>query len=243
MNVIDIVILSIFGICLVSGMYKGFIASGLTVLGFIVAWFAAKATYGALSEAILSNSSLMGVLSTYLEAADFFPSAQIASATVTEALASSTTIWNNALAAIQERLPFLAEAFASNVNTQAFASLGITTLADYLDQTIWTAAFQLLSFILLFFISYAVVTLLINLLSRVLRFPALRGFDAIAGGLFGFALFEDGDVRQGDIALDHAVVQLIAGAVRKIAEQVEQVADAAPDHSAASPGLVFDGSC
>ena len=185
MNVIDIVILAIFGICLVSGMYKGFIASGLTVLGFIVAWFAAKATYGALSEAILSNSSLMGVLSTYLEAADFFPSAQIASATVTEALASSTTIWNNALAAIQERLPFLAEAFASNVNTQAFASLGITTLADYLDQTIWTAAFQLLSFILLFFISYAVVTLLINLLSRVLRFPAMRGFDAIAGGLFG----------------------------------------------------------
>ena len=50
MNVIDIVILAIFGICLVSGMYKGFIASGLTVLGFIVAWFAAKATYGALSE-------------------------------------------------------------------------------------------------------------------------------------------------------------------------------------------------
>ena len=169
MNVIDIVILAIFGICLVSGMYKGFIASGLTVLGFIVAWFAAKATYGALSEAILSNSSLMGVLSTYLEAADFFPSAQIASATVTEALASSTTIWNNALAAIQERLPFLAEAFASNVNTQAFASLGISTLADYLDQTIWTAAFQLLSFILLFFISYAVVTLLINILSRVQR--------------------------------------------------------------------------
>ena len=42
MNVIDIVILAIFGICLVSGMYKGFIASGLTVLGFIVAWFAAK---------------------------------------------------------------------------------------------------------------------------------------------------------------------------------------------------------
>ena len=127
MNVIDIVILAIFGICLVSGMYKGFIASGLTVLGFIVAWFAAKATYGALSEAILSNSSLMGVLSTYLEAADFFPSAQIASATVTEALASSTTIWNNALAAIQERLPFLAEAFASNA--VSYTHLTLPTIA------------------------------------------------------------------------------------------------------------------
>lgn len=185
MNVIDVLILAIFGICLISGLYKGFIASGLTVVGFIVAWFVAKATYGALSEAILSNSSLMGVLSTYLEAGDFFPNAQIASATVTEALASSTTIWNSALAAIQDRLPFIAEVFAGNVNTQAFASLGITTLADYLDQTIWTAAFQLISFILLFFISYAVVTLLVNLLSRVLRFPVLRGFDAIVGGLFG----------------------------------------------------------
>ena len=173
MNVIDIVILAIFGICLVSGMYKGFIASGLTVLGFIVAWFAAKATYGALSEAILSNSSLMGVLSTYLEAADFFPSAQIASATVTEALASSTTIWNNALAAIQERLPFLAEAFASNVNTQAFASLGITTLADYLDQTIWTAAFQLLSFILLFFINWRLALVMV-LIAPIVAVIALK---------------------------------------------------------------------
>lgn len=185
MNVVDIVILAIFGICLVSGMYKGFIASGLTVLGFIVAWFAARATYGALSEAILSNSSLMGVLSGYLEAADFFPSAQIAAATVTEALASSTSIWNNALAAVQERLPFLAEAFSQNVQSQAFASLGISSLADYLDQTIWTAVFQLLSFLLVFFASYAVVTLVVNLLSRVLRFPVLRGFDALIGGVFG----------------------------------------------------------
>ena len=185
MNIIDIVILVVFGVCLISGMYKGFISSGMVILGFIAAWFGAQATYTMLSEAILSNSSLMNVLSNYLEAGDFLGNAQLAGATVTEALAASNTILSNAVAAVSEKLPFLADAFAQNVQLQAFESIGISTLAQYLDQTIWVAVFQLVSFIVMFFVFYALSVLVINLLSRVFRFPVLRGLDSLAGGVFG----------------------------------------------------------
>jgi len=185
MNIIDIVILAIFAVCLISGMYKGFISSGMVILGFIASWFGARATYTILTDAILSNTSLMNVLSNYLEAGDFLGSAQLAGATVTEALAASTTVLANAVAAVSEKLPFLADAFAQNVQLQAFQSIGLTTLAQYLDQTIWVAVFQLISFIVMFFVFYALCTLLVNLISRVFRFPVLRGVDSIAGGLFG----------------------------------------------------------
>jgi len=185
MNIIDIVIIAIFAVCLISGMHKGFIASGLVVLGFIAAWFGAGATYGMLSEAILANDSLMNVLSNYLEAGDFLGSAQVAGASVEQALMNGSNVLNSAMMALNEKLPFLTEAFASNVQTQAFASLGITTLAQYLDQTIWVAVFQLVSFIIMFFVFYVLATLVVNLLNRVFRFPALRGMDTLLGGVFG----------------------------------------------------------
>ena len=59
------------------------------------------------------------------------------------------------------------------MNTQAFASLGITTLADYLDQTIWTAAFQLLSFILLFFINWRLALVMV-LIAPIVAVIALK---------------------------------------------------------------------
>ncbi|MEG1814015.1 MAG: CvpA family protein, partial [Clostridia bacterium] len=65
-NIVDVVILVVLGISLISGMYKGFLSSGLTTVGFVAAFFGAQTLYPQLSAAVQSNASLMNVLTYYL---------------------------------------------------------------------------------------------------------------------------------------------------------------------------------
>ncbi|MBQ4085742.1 MAG: CvpA family protein, partial [Clostridia bacterium] len=56
MNIFDIIILAILGVSVISGMYKGFLASGLAIIGFVAAWIGAMRFYPQLSAAIQSNA-------------------------------------------------------------------------------------------------------------------------------------------------------------------------------------------
>lgn len=183
MNVMDIAILAILAVSVIAGMYRGFLASGLHTAGFIGAWFAAKMTYAKLATAVLSNRALMGVLSNYLEPESFFSSPAVASMSVADAITSGQleTIANSVAA----KMPFIRDAFVQNVQSFAFTNLNISTLRDYLDQTVWTGLFNVISFLLIFALSYAVISLVINLFNHVFNFPALRFFDRILGGAFG----------------------------------------------------------
>ena len=86
---------------------------------------------------------------------------------------------------MSSKIPVISRAFEANIRNQAFAKLNITTLADYLDQTIWQAVFNVLAFLLAFIVIYAVVSLIVNLLDHVFRFPVLRMFDWLLGGVCG----------------------------------------------------------
>ena len=66
-----------------------------------------------------------------------------------------------------------------------FQRLGINTLADYLDQTIWQGVFNVAAFVLCFVALYVLVSLVVNLLDHVVSFPLVRGFDWLLGGIFG----------------------------------------------------------
>ena len=88
LNVMDILILAILALSLIAGMYRGFLASGLYTAGFVGAWFVAKATYMKLATEVLANRALMGVLSNYLEAENFFPSTAAANMSVADAVNS-----------------------------------------------------------------------------------------------------------------------------------------------------------
>lgn len=183
MNVLDIAILAILAVSVIAGMYRGFLASGLHTAGFIGAWFAAKMTYTELATAVLSNRALMGVLSNYLEPESFFSSPAVANMSVADAITSGQleTIANT----VAEKMPFIRDAFVQNVQSFAFTNLNISTLRDYLDQTVWTGLFNVISFLLIFALAYAVIALVVNLFNHVFNFPALRFFDRILGGAFG----------------------------------------------------------
>ena len=185
MNIVDIIILVILAFSLLAGMYKGFIASLLHTFGFIGSWFGARMVYEKIANLALSNTTLMAVLNQYLEPEGFFASATQANTTVAEVVSGGEAAIQAAVSTVSEKISVIAGAFEANIRNQAFAKLNITTLADYLDQTIWQSVFNVLAFIVSFVVIFAVVMLLVNLLDRVVRFPVLRMCDWLLGGVFG----------------------------------------------------------
>ncbi len=185
MNLLDIVILAILAFYLISGMYRGSITSFLGTAGFIAAWFGAIKFYPQVAHMALSNQTLMAVLNQYLEPASFFSSHQIAMTSVAEVISGGETAIQAAIAAVSKQLSVISRAFEANVRSQVFQNLGITTLADYLDQTIWQAIFNVVAFLLCFIVLYVLSMLIVNLLDHVISFPLIRGFDWLVGGLLG----------------------------------------------------------
>ena len=185
MNIVDIILLVILAFSLLAGMYKGFIASLLHTFGFIGSWFGARMVYEKIANLALSNTTLMAVLNQYLEPEGFFASATQANTTVAEVVSGGEAAIQAAVGTVSEKISIIAGAFEANIRNQAFAKLNITTLADYLDQTIWQAVFNVVAFILAFIVIFAVVSLVVNLLDHVIRFPVLRMFDWLLGGICG----------------------------------------------------------
>ena len=185
MNLLDIVILAILAFYLISGMYRGSITSFLGTAGFIAAWFGAIKFYPQVAHMALSNQTLMAVLNQYLEPESFFTSHQIATTSVAEVISGGETAIQSAIAAVSKQLSVISRAFEANVRSQVFQNLGITTLADYLDQTIWQAIFNVAAFLLCFIAMYVLTMLIVNLLDHVISFPLIRSFDWLVGGLLG----------------------------------------------------------
>lgn len=181
MNIFDIVILAILAVSIISGMVKGFLASGLAIAGFLVAWIGAMQLYPLLSHAVQSNTGLMSMLNYYLDPASLFPKASIGDMLVTNISKSQL----GQLIAQMQLPEVIVNAFRDNVLSRAFSSLRLDTLAEYLGQTICGGAINVLSFLLMFIVSYVVMLLVVNLLNHVFRFPQLKHMDSLLGGLFG----------------------------------------------------------
>ena len=187
LNLLDIVIIVILAFYLISGMYRGFITSLLGTVGFVGAWFGAQQLYPRVAKLALSNQTLMAVLNQYLEPESFFANHTQAVSTVSEVIAGGEAAIQNAVAAVSGKLSVISKAFEANVRAQMFQRRGINTLADYLDQTIWQAVFNVAAFILCFVALYVLACLVVNLLDHVISFPLVRGFDWLLGGIFGLA--------------------------------------------------------
>lgn len=187
MNIIDILLLAILVFGILEGMHKGFLTSLLATGGLLGAWFGAGALYGKVANLALSNTSLMNALSQYLEPASFFGSTAQANLSVAEVVAGGESSIQAAVNSIGNKFAVISSAFESNIRNQAFERLNISTLAEYLDQTIWQSVFRVLAFVLVFIALYIVALLLVDLLDHVIRFPVLRMFDWLVGGVFGLA--------------------------------------------------------
>jgi len=185
LNIVDYIILAVLAYGLLSGMYKGMITSGLSVFGFLGAWFGAKVLSSNIAQMALGNTTLMAVLNQYLEPETFFESSAQAAMSVYDVAAGGEAAITAAADAVSANFGFISDAFMANIRHLSFENIGISTLSDYFNQTLWVAVFNVAAFVAAFIILYFAINLVVNLLDRVISFPILRGFDWLIGGICG----------------------------------------------------------
>lgn len=181
MNIIDIIILVILGVSMIYGVYRGFVHTLLSVACCLLSVLIAFA-FGPRLSAIVSNSKgVSSTLATYTDAVARVGDYDLAAANVSQL---SDSLINQVLESVS--LPqSIQNILRSNLSNQAFAGTGLSTVNDYVSNTVVAVAINILCFLACFALSYVVLSLLLSLIQHVFRLPLLRQLDWLAGGAFG----------------------------------------------------------
>ncbi|MDR0397129.1 MAG: CvpA family protein [Oscillospiraceae bacterium] len=181
MNVVDYAVAAVVLISLLFGLYKGFIRSVMALLGLFVAMIAAYKLSPRLVEWISGNQTLLDTLMYYTDA-----SIRMSDVTIANTLVSGLSQSQIVSIVAQARLPAPFDVLLeNNMINQVFAALPQATVSEYLNQTVISVIIRIVSYVAVFIAAYSIVTLLINLIHYVFRFPVLRQFDMLLGGAFG----------------------------------------------------------
>lgn len=181
MNIIDIVILVILGVSMIYGVYRGFVHTLLSVACCLLSVLIAFAFGPRLSAIVSSSKGVSSTLATYTDAVARVGDYDLAAANVSQL---SDSLVNQVLENVS--LPqSIQNILRSNLSNQAFAGTGLSTVNDYVSNTVVAVAINILCFLACFALSYVVLSLLLSLIQHVFRLPLLRQLDWLAGGAFG----------------------------------------------------------
>jgi len=190
MNLIDLFILIVIAITILEGVYKGFLNTVCRIGAFFLSWITAFIFSPGISKLLQTNESIFTSLLTYVEGAERLGNIDNAKIMIDQIKDTDLhTIINNAN--FPQPFPNLIK---SNIEKHAFASQGVSTLGDYVNQTVACTIVNIFSFLFVFIIASIIFAFVINALDHTMKFPVLRQFDSLLGGGFGlilgcFALF------------------------------------------------------
>lgn len=179
MNLVDWIVISVIGISVLFGLYRGFISSVLNMGCGLISFLSAFAMYPRLAVQIQSDAGLIRTLSHYTDASSRVGDLGLSMTAVSELNPASIESVINRVS-----LPApLDSILRVNLEHQVFgANLQVS---DYVSQTILQASINIICFIICFIALYAVLSILLNLVRAVFRFPVLKMLDGTAGGVFG----------------------------------------------------------
>ena len=181
-NIIDYAILAFFALSVLIGLYRGAVATALNLVAVGVALLVARLCYPLVTEWIAGHDLWMGYLVYFSEGSSHIPTAMMEYARADV----STLTQEQVLQVIQASnfTPPYDGYLLSNIAGQVYAG-SYSTLFDYFDQTVADASLNTISFVLVFFFTYIVSSLLVTLIGRTFSFPLLRTLDSVVGGALG----------------------------------------------------------
>ena len=180
-NIIDIAILVVLGVSVIYGLYRGFMHTVLSVACCLIS-FALAMSFGPQLSAIVSgNEGVSSTLATYTDAVARVGDYDLASTPVEQL---NDSVLSRVLSSVS--LPdSISKILENNLRTRAFSGTGLTTVNDYVSNTVVAVAVNVLCFIAVFAVCYLVLSLLVSLIQHVFRLPLLKQLDWLAGGAFG----------------------------------------------------------
>ncbi len=177
MNIIDIVILGIILLYVLNGLHKGFLPSLLNLGGFFLSWIGAFLFYPLLSGAFV-KSDFFSSFRFYIEGAEKVNNFEMVNVPV-------SSLSKADIASIMDKAKLSSpyhNTILHNLENQAFAKDGLTTVGEYFDMTIYCVILNILAFLLIFFLLRMLFTLLTNAYSYSADLPMLQRFDSLSGG-------------------------------------------------------------
>ena len=182
MNIVDYVIIGVIGVSVLYGLYRGFVASVLSMGGGLVSFLAAFGLYPKLAELIQNNEELQRTLLHYTDASSRIGDLELA---LTNVVNLGREGIQQVLSNVQLPAP-LDSILQVNLENLVYGTQGAAnTVSDYVSQTILQSSINIICFIVCFAGAYLAFSLLANLIRAVFRFPVLKQADALAGGVFG----------------------------------------------------------
>ena len=182
LNIVDYVIIGVVAISVLFGLYRGFVSSVLSMGGGLISFLASFALYPKLAALIQNNQELQRTLLHYTDASSRIGDLELA----------LTNVVNLGREGIQKvltnvSLPAPLDSILQvNLENLVYGTQGaVTTVSDYVSQTILQASINIICFLVCFAGLYIVISLALNLIRAVFRFPVLKQLDSLAGGVFG----------------------------------------------------------
>ena len=181
MNLLDIVFLAVLIAFLLAGWYRGFLFTVISIGAYALSGGLALLFMPLLARAVHNTDSLYNMMLYYTEGAEKISNVELSH---TQISAISSEELNRIIA--ESDLPFpLDKLIKSNIATEAFADMGISTLGDYFNQTIVCAIINILCLLVLFIAIRILLALILNGIDYAAVLPQLRHSDGLIGAGFG----------------------------------------------------------
>jgi len=182
MNIVDYVVLGVIGLSLLFGFYRGFVSSVLNTGGCLISFGLSFMLYPKLAAAIQNNEELVRTLMHYTDASSRIGDLELAITNVGQLTADKIS---EIISKVSLPAPF-DTLLQVNLEQQVYAGAGLSSVADYVSQTILSASINIICFLVCFVALYLVIAIVVNLLRAMFRFPLLKQLDWLAGGVLGF---------------------------------------------------------
>lgn len=182
MNIVDYVVIGVMALSVLFGFYRGFVSSVLNMGGCLISFGLSFLVYPKVADVIRGDTELVRTLLHYTDASSRIGDLETA-------ITNVATLTREGIAELVSSLTLPApfdQLLQLNMETQAFASSGVTTVSDYVSQTILNASINILCFLMCFVVLFIVISLVQGAIKAIFRFPVLKQLDWLAGGVFGF---------------------------------------------------------
>lgn len=181
MNALDIIIGGILAVSVIYGVYHGFLHTVFSIGGALLSGFLAFAFGPRAADWLRALPGVKATLTTYTDAIARVGDFDLAN---TQVRGLTGDVIDTVLRSVSLPEP-LAKLLKDNLSTQAFAQTNANTVNDYVSKTIVSTAVDVLCFLLVFALSYMVISFILGLISHVVDFPILRQLDWLAGAALG----------------------------------------------------------
>lgn len=178
-NLLDVGVLVIIALCVLAGLYRGFLVAVMGIASYFISWLLAFLLIGVLSSAIQANEPLTTAMVYYTEGSEKIGNVELTRMPVSQVDDVSAIM-------LDADLPYpMDELVANNITTEAFADEGLVTVGEYFDITIVRFFINVLSFMIIFVIIRTAFAFVIHGVDATLHFPILRSLDGLLGAGFG----------------------------------------------------------